>query len=850
MSTQNSHQTDQEESSQQTPSYKREDSVAKTQQVKENFEEIKDRFILDSPGKHVGDTIDDDREIRKCIATAAEYFHNNLPQHIRNNITDKWGITNKSIDARKIGYVDGSNRVVTHLREHGFDDLTIVRAGIGTETTIKHLLECNGVSNYNASLVEDSHKEAEVGSCYHDVDETIETLLRAQLQGFISPHEIDLEAVATYLIEDCTKDTYDDNQLNIYNWWDNRIVFPYLNDDNEVVYFIVRSTEDTDDIVYSNGVIDRSDTKKTTLENTNLGRELSSRGEIPRERLMEYTVLPKISNVFNNPDSDETQTEKEAIVDLLQAEETRPDALIEYGLLHESDDTISPDTAPIRVFDSEILTGSFDTEYVITSPATGVNPGDVVSFINHTDAGITVTPHGETRHQQQSLERQSSATPGTPTGELTYTFNDSGMYKFEVTVDGEQHHVMVLSYNDIYTDSRNEDIETWLDDEPLFDIDIAKYIKQTVDRDWISDVISEPIFGMETASGDMPLLITEGVTDALVAHQNGIPCIAPATTNFKQHHYDTITNLDTKKVFIVNDNEVNNAGINGALRTGRVLEEAGKTVYVGELPRPDDVRKIDVAEYLKSHTRSDMISDVLNQAVTPQQHPLYDPSIHDPTEDTSSDTRRETGSSGSYTTSSDDDTTYKTNSSRSALYDLTLEDVIDFDALEYSNRSGDTFYRGVNPIEHHGDSTGYFVMDDKEDHIIAKDYKISTKTDHYKYNALTWLACAADCECDADKHCTCTRTVRNPQGSLSNGEVWWAWRYAKTASHIPFPDDDRVPVKALWFLAEYHDLLPSEYIPTSFEDDKRLPPTTYNDVLDIIESEYGLEHNREKLHTT
>jgi hypothetical protein len=403
----------------------------------------------------------------------------------------------------------------------------------------------------------------------------------------------------------------------------------------------------------------------------------------------------------------------------------------------------------------------------------------------------------------------------------------------------------------VYTDRRNPSVENWVSGEPGFDVDKAKYIKQTIDRAWINnDAIVEPIFGAEHVFDQKPLVVTEGVTDAIMAHQNNIPCVAPATTNFKQHHYDLICEHANRvsAVYVVNDNEVNDAGVNGALRTAKVIENDGHIVRVGELPRANNQDKVDVAEFLK-HNDQAAFTRVLEEAIPPEKHPKYDPSRHDPTYRSES-----TDYDSGYTASASDSTSTRLTkeelgaSNVSAIYSLELADVINFDALPIDGRSGTTIYRGENPIQHHGKSVGYFVIRENRDSITAKDYKIESNGDGYYYNAMTWLACEATCDCPPRECCGCTRSTTRPMGPLSKAEVWWVWKHAKEAEHIDVPDDDPMPLKAVWYLAEKHKIIPTDFIPDEFEEGphgKRLTPTPYNRVLEIVQEEYGMNPGRE-----
>ena len=67
--------------------------------------------------------------------------------------------------------------------------------------------------------------------------------------------------------------------------------------------------------------------------------------------------------------------------------------------------------------------------------------------------------------------------------------------------------------------------------------------------------LKEPIYGSQTIQEGQPLVITEGIADAITAHEHGIPCISPVTEQFKPRHYPFLERLilenDVPQVFII-----------------------------------------------------------------------------------------------------------------------------------------------------------------------------------------------------------------------------------------------------------------------------------------------------------
>jgi DNA primase catalytic core len=153
---------------------------------------------------------------------------------------------------------------------------------------------------------------------------------------------------------------------------------------------------------------------------------------------------------------------------------------------------------------------------------------------------------------------------------------------------------------------------------PAADWERGKYRKLPVhdpDDDkkrYISPVVRNDRFFGEHVLSDTQgktLLVTEGIADALAALQAGIPCLSPATISFGEADWPRLSRLcrQAAKVVIINDNEESEAGERGALKTANHLALQGIDARIGELPRPDDVGKIDIADFLKEHDHNVLI---------------------------------------------------------------------------------------------------------------------------------------------------------------------------------------------------------------------------------------------------
>lgn len=138
-----------------------------------------------------------------------------------------------------------------------------------------------------------------------------------------------------------------------------------------------------------------------------------------------------------------------------------------------------------------------------------------------------------------------------------------------------------------------------------------KYMKLMVckeGQEYISPLVQNSFFyGEDSVIGKKECVITEGVTDCLSMLQAGFACISPVTKEFREADAPKLIQICKKldTVYICNDNEENNVGRDGALKTAALLEKAGISVRIVILPRPEGVNKVDIAEYMKTHTVED-----------------------------------------------------------------------------------------------------------------------------------------------------------------------------------------------------------------------------------------------------
>jgi len=342
----------------------------------------------------------------------------------------------------------------------------------------------------------------------------------------------------------------------------------------------------------------------------------------------------------------------------------------------------------------------------------------------------------------------------------------------------------------------------------------GKYGKLAHTKDYAT--VEEPIYGLDTVREGEPVLITEGIADAITAHEAGYPCLSPVTKEFKKKHHDVLLTAlaerNVDRVYVIQDAERPTSdvddrdrltlqqfgpGVKGAVKTAAYLDEHGLEARVAELPRPG-LAKVDLDDYLQGW--SDDLTPLLAGAKPVDHHAAYDP-------DTAKDVALDAAEASHLARDLD---AVDTDGNHSALFDLGIRDV--------TGLSWD--YRGANPLGHHGESESYFVL--LEGHGVAYDHKYKAG-----YNALTYLLVDAG-----------ERRPASPNGRLEDTEVFAAWRHAKREGCIP--DDDPIPHRALQYVAREHDLMEDG----DLMDGWKLPREAYNAALETVREEYDVDPGR------
>jgi len=140
-------------------------------------------------------------------------------------------------------------------------------------------------------------------------------------------------------------------------------------------------------------------------------------------------------------------------------------------------------------------------------------------------------------------------------------------------------------------------------------------------RSYVSEFISNKWFyGEDAIRRADTIYMVEGVTDYLAMQQADYPTFSLTTTRLSNNNLKRVERLlrNAGTVYLVPDCENNRAGINGVLDTAETLENLGKSAYIISLPRPEDLEKVDAADFLRDHDKEDF-DRLIDEAKTPLQ---------------------------------------------------------------------------------------------------------------------------------------------------------------------------------------------------------------------------------------
>ena len=119
---------------------------------------------------------------------------------------------------------------------------------------------------------------------------------------------------------------------------------------------------------------------------------------------------------------------------------------------------------------------------------------------------------------------------------------------------------------------------------------------------------AETFMGLDSIRGAREIVITEGAPDWVSAVDYGFHALSPVTTNFRDEDLEKLAQatVGAQSVYIINDNEENQAGSKGAIKTGKYLSGQGRKVFLVELPLLQGMSKVDLNEYLRNHTGDEL----------------------------------------------------------------------------------------------------------------------------------------------------------------------------------------------------------------------------------------------------
>jgi hypothetical protein len=361
--------------------------------------------------------------------------------------------------------------------------------------------------------------------------------------------------------------------------------------------------------------------------------------------------------------------------------------------------------------------------------------------------------------------------------------------------------------------SEYKDVDSDMYGHPADDRGGQKYSKLTKTKPYA--IYDEPIYGIESIVDSDFVLIAEGIADAITAIEKGYPVLSPVTVSFKDKHYSEVAELivenDIDQVFIVPDSEEIqdsqretgvdvSVGLFGGLKTAVELEERVEqetSIRVVDLPRPDDIAKIDLDEFLQTHG-SDRFDELLVNASDPDEFDAY--------EDIKQKVEAMKQAAAEQSSSFD-----KSSGEYSELFDLSILDVLP-DGFNPD-------VRNPNPLGHIGDSENYFALNNTSGDIVAYDHKRKVG-----YNALTYILCEIG-----------ERSPDSPNGSLSDKEIWLCWKWCKE-NDIFRDEADPIPSSALNHIAREMGY--------DVSGDEMLPYEVYSDALEYVESEYNIDPGR------
>lgn len=131
-----------------------------------------------------------------------------------------------------------------------------------------------------------------------------------------------------------------------------------------------------------------------------------------------------------------------------------------------------------------------------------------------------------------------------------------------------------------------------------------KYFKQYIQKEtrpYVSPAIKNEIVRCNKSFDEV--IITEGITDYLMAKMHNLNAVSAVTTSFKKDEYQKVVDFCKKfqTVYVVNDNDKNEAGQKGAQRICEMLVESGIIPHIVILPLLNGADKTDLSEFVRDN---------------------------------------------------------------------------------------------------------------------------------------------------------------------------------------------------------------------------------------------------------
>jgi hypothetical protein len=146
----------------------------------------------------------------------------------------------------------------------------------------------------------------------------------------------------------------------------------------------------------------------------------------------------------------------------------------------------------------------------------------------------------------------------------------------------------------------------------VYDKEKYPYISTTISNKWLWN---EDVLKSRMAT----LLITEGIADAMIAKQIGIPVVSPVTIKPREQDFERLIEITRRhvagRVVVINDNEENESGKKGARATARRLWIAGQRVGVSVVPKADGVPKYDLNDFIRDRLAAGAEEDAVKVEV-------------------------------------------------------------------------------------------------------------------------------------------------------------------------------------------------------------------------------------------